>query len=199
MFVIYQGRNEARAGHIIDLASQYLGIDGDRLRGRGRDRDMVEARHLLCYLLARAGYRPAAIARLLDRNHSTILHAVARVERCGTLCQEGRRLAEAVLPFAGERDARSRGDGPPRRAISHTLLRALLGLAPLNDVRAVRAYVCGSLLGCERVPAVQAAWGLHVIAAQPTIRAAVAEVLNGCGLPAYRGLIDLQIRRMGLR
>jgi len=84
-------------------------------------------------------------------------------------------------------------------ALSRSLLRALLGTAPLGDVRAIRAYICGTLLGQERVPAPQAAWGLCLLASRPSIRASVDRVLEACGLCAYRDLIDVQLWRAGLR
>jgi hypothetical protein len=79
------------------------------------------------------------------------------------------------------------------------LLRALVGRAPLRDVRAVRAYVCGTLLGRERVSSAQAAWGLCVLVACPRIRAHVEDVLHTWGLPAYCGLIDVQLQQAGVR
>lgn len=184
---------------IINLATEYLGVEWDRLRGRSRDQDTVEARQLLCYLLSRAGYTVAAIARLLERNHSTVLHAISRVERSDTLIDAGQRLVGAVLPLVCEPDKQMSLGMLPIQAISRSLLRSLLGTAPLHDVRAVRAYVCGTLLGRERVPALQAAWGLCVIASRPYVRTIVEEVLQACGLPAYRGLIDLQLQRAGVR
>ena len=193
-----QGTTHAQDERIVALAADYLGVEWERLRGRGRDQYTVEARHLLCYLLDRAVYTRAAIGRLLVRDHSTIIHAIGRVERSEALADEGRRLVRAVLPFVGE------GGGPPApgavpvRAVSRSLLQALLGTLPLADVRAVRAYVCGALLGRERVPAPQAAWGLCVLAARPGVRAAVEEVLESCGLRPYGGLITLQLGRAGL-
>ena len=192
------GTGHARVEQIIALAADYLDVDWESLRGRRRDQYIVEARHLLCYLLDRAGYTRAAISRLLGRDHSTIIHAIGRIERSEALADEGRRLVRTVLPFVGEGGGPPAPGAVPMRAVSHCLLRALLGTLPLADVRAVRAYVCGTLLGRERVPAPQAAWGLCVLAARPGVRAAVEEVLESCGLRPYGGLIALQLGRAGL-
>jgi hypothetical protein len=189
----------SRAEQIIALAAQYLGIDQDRLCSRRRDHETAEARQLLCYVLCRAGYTVAAIARLLDRHHSTICHAIRQVEGNAMLLDESRYLTTTVLPLVGAQD---RGRPPHDlllRAVSRCVLRALLGMAPLRDVRAVRAYVCGTLLGRERVSSSQAAWGLCVLVARPRIRASVEEVLHTCGLPAYCGLIEVQRQRAGVR
>ena len=193
-----QGTTHARDERIVALAADYLGVDWEHLRGRGRDQYTAEARHLLCYLLDRAGYTRAAIGRLLGRDHSTIIHAIGRIERSEALADEGRRLVRAVLPFVGEGGGTPAPGAVPVRAVSRSLLQALLGTLPLADVRAVRAYVCGTLLGRERVPAPQAAWGLCVLAARPGVRAAVEEVLESCGLRPYGGLIALQLGRAGL-
>ena len=193
-----QRTEHARAERIIALAADYLGIEWERISGRKRDQHIVEARHLLCYLLDRAGYTRAAIGRILGRDHSTIIHAIGRVERSEALADEGRRLVRAVLPFVGEGGGSPAPGAVPVRAVSHSLLRALLGTLPLADVRAVRAYVCGTLLGRERVPATLAAWGLCVLAARPGVRAAVEEVLESCGLRPYGGLIGLQLGRAWL-
>jgi hypothetical protein len=188
-----------RTERIIALATHYLGVDWDRLLSRRRDQDTVEARQLLCYVLGRAGYTAAGIARLLDRNHSTILHAIRQVEGSDALLDEGQRLATTVLPLAGEDGTGRPLSDIPLRAVSRSLLRALLGRASLRDVRAVRAYVCGTLLGRERVSSSQAAWGLCVLVARPRLRARVEDVLQTCGLPAYCGLIEVQLQRVGVR
>ena len=185
-----------RANRIIAASCRYLEIDWDRIRGRRRDHDTAQARHLLCYVLARAGYTMAHISRLLNRNHSTVGHALQHVEQNAGLAAEGQRLAEAVLPCVGEADDNPRG---LLRAVSRGLVQTLLGAVALREVRAIRAYVCGTLLCWERVPAPQAAWGLYVIAARPGVRTAVEDVLQTCGLSAYSGLIDLQLQRAGLR
>jgi hypothetical protein len=187
-----------RTAPIIALATQYLGVDRDRLLGRKRDQETVEARQLLCFVLCGAGYTAAAIAWLLDRNHSTILHAICQVEASGPLLDEGQRLATTVLPLTGEEESGGSLRDIPLRAVSRWSLCALPGRAPLCDVRAVRAYVCGTLLWRERAPSSQAAWGLCVLVACPCIRASVEDVLQTCGLPAYCGLIDMLLQRAGV-
>jgi hypothetical protein len=121
------------------------------------------------------------------------------VEGSGALLDEGQRLVTTVLPRVGDEETGRALSDIPLHTVSRSLLRALLGRAPLRDVRAVRAYVCGTLLGRERVSSSQAAWGLCVLVARPRIRASVEEVLHTCGLPAYCGLIDVQRQRAGVR
>ncbi len=142
-----------RATRIIAATCRYMEIDWDRIRGRRRDHDSAQARHLLCYVLAHAGYTMAQTSRLLNRSHSTVGHALQRVEHNVRLATEGQRLTEAVLPCMGEADDNPRG---LHRAVSRALVQALLGAVALREMRAIRAYVCGTLLGWEQVPAPQA-------------------------------------------
>ena len=193
------GAATSREGWIIAAVCRDLEVSEERVRGQTRDHETVQARQLLCYVLYRAGFSISHVARLLTRDHSTVLHAVRQVERRATLAEEGQRLATAVLPFSNEPTWSGTEGAVPVQAVSFALGHALEDALLVRDMQAVRAYVCGTLLGRERVPAVQAAWGLHLVAAQPRVRVAVEEVLSLCGLPAYRGLIDLQLQRVGLR
>lgn len=193
------GATVSREDWIIAAVCQDLDVAEERVRGQARDKESVRARHLLCYVLQQSGFSIMQVARLLARDHSTILHAIRQVEAQEALLEEGEQLATAVLPFVDEPAQYGIVDAIPLSAISQAVVRSLEDTIVVRDVHAVRAYVCGTLLGGERVPAVQAAWGLHVVGAQPRVRAAVEEVLSRCGLRAYRGLIDLQLQRMGQR
>jgi hypothetical protein len=181
---------------IIDLATKHLDVNWDHLQGRSRDRDTVRARHLLCYTLYRTGYSMAHIGRLLDRNHSTIVHAIHHVEQDANLAMEGQRLTDMVLPYVRRSESKP---GDVTRAISQALLQALAGAATNEEVYAVCAYVSGTLLGRKRVSSCHAAWGLFVLTARPDLRLRVEDVLQISGLGAYCGLIDLQCTKVGLR
>lgn len=56
------------------------GIALDDLRARRRDLQAVRARQELCGVLHHAGWSLPRIGRLLDRDHSTVLHAVRKWE-----------------------------------------------------------------------------------------------------------------------
>lgn len=155
----------------------------------------AEGRQLLCFVLLQAGYSPAHIARTLQRNHSTVVHAIDRVQQRPALETDGRWLAEQVLLTVGESEQRH-VDSLPIDAISHAILRALVGRMLLSDARAVRAYVCSTLLGREYAPGAQAVWGLWIISSRKAVRRTVHEVLTSFGLGVYQGLIDLQWKRV---
>jgi len=59
---------QERAYCIATAICQHLDVGWDQLQGRSRKQRTVESRQLLCYVLARAGFSIALIARLLERN-----------------------------------------------------------------------------------------------------------------------------------
>ena len=182
---------DSREQRIIAAICQHLDVDWTTLQSRVRTRELSEGRQLLCFVLLQAGYSPAHIARTLQRNHSTVVHAIGRVQQRPALESDGRWLAEQVLPMVGEGEERHL-NGLPIEAISHALLRALVGRVLLADARAVRAYVCSTLLAREHAPGAQAVWGLWLVTNRRAVRRVVHEVLTNFGLGVYQGLIDLQ-------
>jgi hypothetical protein len=74
------------------------------------------------------------------------------------------------------------------QALSRAVLRSLMGLAALREVRAARPSVLGRLL---------AATGLLGNAIRPTGGMAVEDVLAKCGPSAHAGLIPLHHRKAG--
>jgi hypothetical protein len=146
-------------------------------------------------VLQRAGFTLLEIGGLLGRDHSTVIHAIRQVERSVDLTEQGRELVESILPFLGE----AGDDWPdvqvPDEALPRALLRALWGRCNLQEMRAVRAYVLGPILGFERVRPAQAMQGFWVIATQPVVQHAVEAVLEAGGHGAYGGLIRRQVAR----
>lgn len=183
-----------RADRLVAKACAHLAVSQEVLEGPGRDREVAAARQVVCYLLHRAGYSAAQIGVRVGRDHSTVLHALRRVEQLPALTEQAAELIETVLPFAGDEGTPAPTVG---EALSRVVLRAILGLVGLREVRAVRAYVLGSLLACERVDTMRAASGLLVIADRPAVRTAIEEALATCGLGAYAGLIPLHLRQVG--
>ena len=58
------------------------GVTMDDMRGKSRQRPVVEARQALMWLLHhRAGLTYGAIGRLLSRDHTTVIHGVAAEDR----------------------------------------------------------------------------------------------------------------------
>lgn len=62
-------------------AAEFYGIGVDEVLGRGRDPRTVEARHAAMWLLRARGLTFTAIARIFDRDHSTVLYACEKIDR----------------------------------------------------------------------------------------------------------------------
>ncbi len=59
---------------IVMAVADAFGVTTHRLTGPGRLPEMVDARKVAIWLLARRGLGPTAIGRLIGRDHSTVLH-----------------------------------------------------------------------------------------------------------------------------
>ena len=69
-----------RVNELIDKVSAVDGISFQRITGRSRKPDVVAARHALFMLLKQeTDYTAKKIGSLANRNHATVLYALARV------------------------------------------------------------------------------------------------------------------------
>lgn len=74
--------HRALADEIIMRVARHMTLPAAELAGPGRGQDHITlARHLVWSVLCAAGLNPAEIARLFERNHSTITHALQMMER----------------------------------------------------------------------------------------------------------------------
>jgi hypothetical protein len=183
------------ARRIIVAACHQLEVDVDRLRGSERAPEVQRARQLTCYVLRQAGYTLVEIAQLLGRDHSTVLYALRRVDESAALAEQGWELVEGILPFLEDRGEEWPVIQIPDEALPRALLRPLWGRCSLPEMRAVRAYVLGPLLGHERVRPAQAVQGYWVIAMRPEVRQAVETVLEASGYGAHVGVLRHQLAR----
>lgn len=80
---------------ILRAVAETYDVSVEDIRGGARTRDLVTPRHIFCYLareLLSENFSLTAIGRFLGRDHTTVLHAVARVRKNAAL----REAAEAV-------------------------------------------------------------------------------------------------------
>jgi chromosomal replication initiation ATPase DnaA len=71
---------------IVRAVSEATGIKTTDIYGTSRVPAIAQARHIVMYACARHGMRTARIAKLLDRDVSTVLHGIrAEKERRGEL------------------------------------------------------------------------------------------------------------------
>lgn len=56
------------------IVSEAYGVTVEQVLGESRNVDVVHARHAIFYVLTRGGYAAAAVGRLMDRDHTSVLH-----------------------------------------------------------------------------------------------------------------------------
>jgi chromosomal replication initiation ATPase DnaA len=69
---------------ILEAICLKFGIEIRQIKGKRRDYNIVEARHLLCYILNSDNYLRLylrEIGELINRHHSTVIHSIEYVER----------------------------------------------------------------------------------------------------------------------
>src|SRR6185436_20333797 len=70
------------ADAVIEAVCRRTGATPSELRGRSRNRQIAYARHLAMYLLRQDAEKAVAdIARLFDRDHSTVLGGIDRIAK----------------------------------------------------------------------------------------------------------------------
>lgn len=68
-------RDKEREEKIIYTVLRYLNVSRKRLMSKRRTDDLVFARKLIAYFLMKdLSYGPSLVGRVLDRNHSTLVH-----------------------------------------------------------------------------------------------------------------------------
>jgi hypothetical protein len=178
------------ADAIITEVARRMGVPEERVRARDRSPQVTAARHAAFWALNRAGLNPAQIARLLQLNHSTVIHGLMRAEAH----PEWRELVAPVVELSGV--------GGQKAALYSWLNRGLGQLSPglkPEERLAVRAYTGCTLLGWERYPGSVCAYGLWMVLKRPNIRGALEEALTRCDLEKEIGRIDLHAQHLGYR
>ncbi len=78
---------------LITTTAWLLGIERTAILSRNRSRHVVEARQALAWSLRESGWSLESIGAFLDRDHTTIIHALKAVER---KARRSPRLAERL-------------------------------------------------------------------------------------------------------
>lgn len=74
-------RQQRESEVIIQRACDVYHVSREALLGRARDLDSAWARQVVCYALRRLKWPLADIGAVMQRDHSTVCHAIQRVER----------------------------------------------------------------------------------------------------------------------
>ncbi len=86
--------SESGAAALIESAADLYGVDIHRLMSGARDAQTARARQAACWVLRQRGLTLTQIARLLDRDHTTVMYACRVVEQ-----DRGRRALLRRLLF----------------------------------------------------------------------------------------------------
>lgn len=81
---------------VLAAVSQAYGVPIETLTTKGRNRTTVDARHIAAWLLNDHGYTSVEVGRTFDQDHSTALHAVARVNRTPPLLAVAHSIRDAL-------------------------------------------------------------------------------------------------------
>lgn len=74
-------RHEPTTVDIIDAAARLYEVDEAFLANNDRNnRDVIKARHAVCWLLRQRGMSTPAIGRIVSRDHTTVMHACRTVD-----------------------------------------------------------------------------------------------------------------------
>lgn len=66
---------------LIDAACEFLKVEKRLIIGKGRYRERAEKRHMImCYLSRERGFLLTHIGKELNRDHTTVIHAVSHVD-----------------------------------------------------------------------------------------------------------------------
>ena len=65
-----------RINRVIEYVCQQEGVTKEQITGKRGGEDVEAARHIAAYLLWRLGYSKTAIARALNKSHSTVIHSI---------------------------------------------------------------------------------------------------------------------------
>ena len=96
--------NGASRTRLLQRVARSLGIGVDRLLDKRRDRDTADKRHVAAWLLRRGhSMSYPALGRMLERDHTSVMHAVRRVEAERAMSPElAERLEELLDEIAKE-------------------------------------------------------------------------------------------------
>lgn len=168
----------------------YLNIEPDAITGPTRVSRVCLGRHLTCYVLSRHGLIPMQIARFINRDHSSVVHGIKRIQQCLATHPEVAAYL-ALLPDT------------PRRIVDATLAGALqhaIHRLPETARRCVLAYIYGDLLGW-RIPPMESPtvrWqGHRLLTTLPELAAEVGVVLGYFHEDGAAGALAGQVRKLG--
>lgn len=90
-------QSQAKHERLVAAVADAFVVTPDQLRSDSREPHLVEARWVAAWLLSQEGLSSPAIGRLINRDHSTVLHAIKQVESSADL----QEIAASSRPTSG--------------------------------------------------------------------------------------------------
>ncbi|MBR3691467.1 MAG: chromosomal replication initiator protein DnaA [Clostridia bacterium] len=86
------------ANHIIEEVASFYGIDPDMLRSSSRKKEALIPRQVAMYIMQHmAGMSSPEIGREFGKDHSTVLHAIGRIEDCIRMGKEQKNEVRDII------------------------------------------------------------------------------------------------------
>lgn len=87
-----------RVRDVVNVVAEVTGFDPDDLTGPGRQRDVSHARHIACWVAYRCGYGASypLVGYVLQRDHTTVMNSVQRVNNTPELLEMAELIAQEV-------------------------------------------------------------------------------------------------------
>lgn len=173
-----QAQRLARAQAMIECAAKRFNVKVEDVLSPGRKEDQIlYARYTAIWALNKMGYIPAETARLLNRHHSSVVHALQVMEKDYVSIKQ---IAEALIPRRTE-------------IISVMLEVDKLGLHP-KDKQHLQSYIENTLFGGRAGN--DAVLGLRV-AARRYVCDALIRALKVSGYEAHTARLATHLRKAG--
>ena len=177
-----------KAQVILQAVAAHYDVDDAKIIDRIRVKTMAEARHAACFLLRDNGYTSSEVGRMLNRDHSTIVHNIAR----------GRLLPVPVLDAIRDNIASYVWPQPlPPEKVLANVRRWAERMLPGPAGVAALSYVELVLLGAGGSHPAHPTNGLMVLASTPGLQRSLADVLRRCGRVDTVGRLNREVEKSG--
>jgi len=100
----YEKNNEAALAHILSAIEQCTGVSIHLMQSKSRNRNLTDARQMFCFLArTETPLSFAAIAKIINRHHATVLHSMRSILGLIAFNQHNRHQLDCVLRVLEEK------------------------------------------------------------------------------------------------
>lgn len=86
--------DQSRVATIVRNVGYHCGVTADDICGPSRERQIVEARQVVCWIAASEEIGTSAIGRGINRDHATAFHSIEKVTRTPHLLAHAREISD---------------------------------------------------------------------------------------------------------